>query len=471
MFVDAFSRHAPEKPALYFPDSRPEVVSFGELEGMVASVSSQLFSKGIRSGQVVAIDIADDFLHAVVLLTCARARVCTIAGRAGDLARDIPVAALLSDRPPGPASTIPELKVDASWLTSPAGTYEFRTPQPDDLCRIMLTSGSTGVPKGVALTYAMIEDRMVAYGHAFGPEFPRYHRVMCSMKLASSLGFGFLFHAIMRGDLFCPDSSDFERITETIRQRQIEVLIAAPYILTELMAYCEASKRSFPRVPLAMTAGSLVVPALSSEVVRQISEKLVIFYGTTETGVIASTSASAEPGDVGAVVEGRRVEVTALDGGPAKPGEAGIVKVSSSAGPLPFFEIADLATRSPRMSFSPGDIGFVSPSGHVVLRGRSDDLINAGGTKITPEQLEQALASAPGIKDCAVLRERDPLGIDRIVAFLALNAFWNQDAFLGYCESHIVRELLPSKFVVVQQIPRNQNQKIDRKALVALATS
>ena len=107
----------------------------------------------------------------------------------------------------------------------------------------------------------------------------------------------------------------------------------------------------------------------------------------------------------------------------------------------------------------------------MVLRGRSDDLINAGGTKVTPEQLEQALASAPGIKDCAVLRERDPLGIDRIVAFLVLNAFWNQEAFLGYCESHIVRELLPSKFVVVQQIPRNQNQKIDRKALAALATS
>ena len=469
MFVDAFSRHADDKPALLFLDSKTGEVSYRDLEKMIASFSSRLFAAGVRSNQIVAVDIVDDFLHAVALLSCARAAIATIAGLPGALGDELPVAAALIDRNMDATSAIPTLMVDQSWLASDVIEFEFQPPKPDDLCRIMLTSGSTGRPKGVALTYDMVDERMISYAHAFGADFPGCHRIMCSMKLSSSLGFGFLFHAVMRGDLFCSDSSDFDRITATIRDQQIDVLIAAPFILAELVAYCDSNSRAFTPVPLTMTAGSLVSPMLITQIKQKISRELVIFYGTTETGVIATTRASSDPGDVGRVVDGRRVEIVGLEASSTRPGEVGTIKVTSSSGILPYFDLADLATRSPRTSFSPGDLGFINPNGHVIIRGRSDDLINAGGTKVTPELLEQALAAAPGIKDCGVLRDRDLLGIDRVVAFLVLSPFWNESAFLAHCEANIVRDLLPSKFVVVQQIPRNQNQKIDRRALAALA--
>jgi acyl-coenzyme A synthetase/AMP-(fatty) acid ligase len=196
---------------------------------------------------------------------------------------------------------------------------------------------------------------------------------------------------------------------------------------------------------------------------------MVVFYGTTETGVIASTADFGEPGDVGSVVQGRRVDIVGINGDVLGPGERGTIRISASAGPLPYFDISDLASRTPRISFSPGDIGFINDKGHVVIQGRSDDLINAGGTKVSPELLEQAISSAPGIRDCGVLRERDNLGIDRITAFLVLAPMWNQAAFMAYCESTITRDLLPTKFVLVQQIPRNQNGKIDRGALAKLS--
>jgi acyl-CoA synthetase (AMP-forming)/AMP-acid ligase II len=474
-FVDAFFRHSGEKPALLFLDSSKKIISYAELERLTASVIARLFANDVAGGSIVALDIADDLLHAVLLLACARAGIATIAGHPAQLREDLNVTALLSDKPGAadsmPTSTYRLVVVDDGWLDNETGQLKLDLvkPRSDDLCRIMLTSGSTGRPKGVALTYGMVEERLLSYSHAFGPRFPTLGSMMCGMKLSSSLGFGFLFYSAMRGNLFCSDSSDFDKITTAITQHHIETLIAAPYVLAELLAHCETHAKLFATVPLAMTAGSLVSPTLGQKTKNRLCDEMVVFYGTTETGVIASTADFGEPGDVGSVVEGRRVDIVGINGEVFGPGERGTIRISASAGPLPYFDISDLASRTPRISFSPGDIGFINDKGHVVIQGRSDDLINAGGTKVSPELLEQAISSAPGIRDCGVLRERDNLGIDRITAFLVLAPLWNQAAFMAYCESSISRDLLPTKFVLVQQIPRNQNGKIDRGALAKLS--
>lgn len=473
-FVDDFFGHPVDYPAMHFLDLSRGAISYAELERMTSSVILRLFSANVVRGSIVAIEIADDLLHAVVLIACARAGIATIAGHPGRAGHRLKIAGLVSDKPGAGPTTTPELRllaVDANWLdpATDKAKPQLVSPNPDDLCRIMLTSGSTGRPKGVALTYAMVEERLLSYSHAFGTQFPTLSNVMCSMKLSSSLGFGFLFYSVMRGGFFCSDSSHFEKITAAVAQHRIEALIAAPYILTELIAYCDAQTTVFEPVPLVMTAGSLVAPALVQKVKNRLCDELVVFYGTTETGVIASTSDFGESGDVGSVVKGRHVDIIGGNGEVLEQDQQGIIRISASAGPLPFFDLPDLEARSPRDSFSPGDIGFINGARHVVIQGRSDDLINAGGTKVTFELLEQAISSAPGIADCAVLRERDNFGIDRIVAFLVLGPQWDQPAFMAHCESALSRDLLPSKFVLLKQIPRNQNGKIDRVALAKVS--
>jgi acyl-CoA synthetase (AMP-forming)/AMP-acid ligase II len=475
-FVDAFLQHSGDKPALLFLDSHKGTVSYAELERMTGCVLRRLFDNGAVQGGIVAVDVANDLLHAVLLLSCARAGIATIAGPPGVVGDDLKITALLTDKTSAAAtsiqaSTIRSVIVDENWLEPATGEAkpDFNPPGPDDLCRIMLTSGSTGRPKGVALTYAMVEERLHSYSHAFGPKFASLTNLMCAMKLSSSLGFGFLFYAAMRGGFFCSDSSDFDKITAAIKQHQLEVLIAAPSMLAELLAYCDTRAKPFTPVPLAMTAGSLVSPSLGRKIKGRLCDELVVFYGTTETGVVASTAEFGEPGDVGSVVEGRQVDIVGFNGEILAPGERGTIRISARGAAVPYFDMPDLAERKLRHSFSPGDIGFINGSGHLVIQGRSDDLINVGGTKVTPELLEQAISAAPGVRDCGVLRERDNLGIDRIIACLVLGPQWNQTSFLAYCETAIMRELLPSKFVLVQQIPRNQNGKIDRAALAKLS--
>jgi acyl-CoA synthetase (AMP-forming)/AMP-acid ligase II len=484
-FVESFlfhRRYNPDAPAVLFPDAQTVPTSYAALDELTRAVSGRLRSAGIAQGDVVALDFSDELLHAVLLVSCARAGVVTMSGRPEEVAGQIAIKAIIRDKPfaisPAGGTATISIHADHSWL-QPAdhvGENEIRCPDPDDLCRIMLTSGSTGRPKGVALTYRMVDERIHAFGHAFGSEFPNHARLLSGMRLSSSLGFAFLFYLLARGGFYCADSVAFLKITTAIEEFGIGALVTTPFTLAELLTYRAAQSCSFPRLKLVMTAGSLLAPELARQVRTHLCERLIVFYGTTETGVVSTCWWEGGLGEVGTVVPGRQVELMGPEPPPYPPPQAGEgrvgavqsgrIRVRASSGALPFFTLAELESRTRNDWFEPGDIGSFNADGQLVIEGREDGVINVGGTKTTPEVLEQTLLGAPGLQDCAVVCHRDGVGIDRIVAFLVLGPYWNQQAFQDHCQAHILRDFLPSKFVLLRQIPRNRNNKVDREALL-----
>jgi acyl-coenzyme A synthetase/AMP-(fatty) acid ligase len=470
-FVDEAFLHRgydPSAPALFFSDWQSEPVSYLELDRLTRRVIGRLDEWGLKRGDVVALDFADEFLHAILLVSCARTGIVTLSGTAEAVSRFVKVASEIRDKPrPQPeAMPSPAHLIDASWLLQgKSDDRHFQEIPPDDLCRIMLTSGTTGEPKGVALTYGMVAERLNSYRYAFGSDFPNHARLLCGMRLSSSLGFAFLFYTLARGGFFCSDSVDFEKMAHAIEAYNIKLLITTPFTLSEILSYEGATGKDLGKLSLVLSAGSLVSPELAHRVRGILSDRFVIFYGTTETGVIASSCDPEDAKTVGYVVPGRRVEIVGTSGQTAPPDEIGRIRISASAGPLPYFELSELSERRPRSSFEPADIGKFDQQGRLIVLGREDRVINVGGTKTTPETLEQTIQAAPGIADCGVVPQVDDLGIQRIVALLVLKPGFNQQAFQAFCEANIIRDFLPSKFVVVKQLPRNLNGKIDRPAL------
>ena len=466
----------PDAPAVYFPDAQPEPATYSRLRALTVQTCLRVLDAGIVKGDVVAIEVSNEFLHALLLLACARIGVATVSGSPLAVQAYMPVRAVFRDQ--AGASAVPGtpvIGVDDGWsrVADDSGAVGLNLAEPgaDDLCRIMLTSGSTGQPKGVALTYGMVQERIDAFRNVFGREFAEHHALMCGMRLGSSLGYAFLFYSLARGGLFCADSIDFDKIIGTIQRFGLRALITTPFTLAEFIARCEQDQNfKFPRLPMVLTAGSLASPQLMRRVRDLLCDHLVVFYGTTETGVISIVDGDAEVGDVGAPVASRRVEIVGDTGGVMPHGELGTIRISAVSGPLPYFELADWQQKTSRESFSPGDIGSFNALGHLVIHGRADNVINIGGTKTTFELLEQSIAAAPGVRDCGVVCVRDQLGIDRITAVLVLDPFvWNQAKFLSYCEANIIRDFLPAKFVLAKQIQRNRNNKIDRQALAKVA--
>ncbi len=475
-FVEAFQFHRhydPDAPAILFPDAQAAPTTYAALDEITRAALARLLSAGLRKGDVAVLDISNELLHAILLVGCARIGVVTISGRPEDVAGQIGFKAVIRDRPV--AMTLADkgatiyIQVDPSWALETGhgpAPEPPPIPEPDDFCRIMLTSGSTGRPKGVALTYRMVEERIHAFSYAFGSDFPNHARLLSGMRLSSSLGYAFLLYLLARGGTYCADSIDFEKITNAIRTLGIGALVTTPFTLAELSKYCESQSQRFPRIKLVMTAGSLLAPELARRVRSQFCDRFVLFYGTTETGVVSSCWWESGLGAVGATVPGRRVELIGPGDETLAAGESGRIRIRASSGPLPFYTAAEMDSRKPNDHFEPGDVGSFDAAGHLFIHGREDNVINIGGTKTTPEILEQTLLAAPGLQDCAVVCKRDALGIDRIIAFLVLGPYWNQQAFQAHCEAHIIADFLPSKFVLLRQIPRNRNNKIDREALL-----
>ena len=199
-------------------------------------------------------------------------------------------------------------------------------------------------------------------------------------------------------------------------------------------------------------------------------DKLVVFYGTTETGVVSVRDDSGVLGDVGSVVSSKQVDILGKDNQVLPRGQDGMVRIRNIGGRVSFFDQARWPDRRPVDHFVPGDLGMIDARNRLIMLGRQDGLINSGGVKTSPELLEQTICGAPGVMDCGVITQRDQMGIDRIVAFLVLRPEWVESTFLAYCKAKLNNHFLPSKFVVVKTIARNSNGKVDRQALARQST-
>lgn len=117
-----------------------------------------------------------------------------------------------------------------------------------------------------------------------------------------------------------------------------------------------------------------------------------------------------------------------------------------------------------------GDMVYADDSGYVYMLGRTDDLINVGGEKVSPLEIENAASEFPGMKECACIGVADDtLGLGQVpVLFVVTEGEFNGQELMSFLSGHIERIKLPQKMIPLEAVPRNKMQKIDRKALRAL---
>jgi acyl-CoA synthetase (AMP-forming)/AMP-acid ligase II len=341
----------------------------------------------------------------------------TIAAASRDCLEQCGVPALELDEDHGPPAF-------PSWGAAPRSA-ELSWPHPDDLALVCQTSGTTGRPKRVPRTHDSLVDLGTRHRNQFG--IRPGDRVAFVAPMALSLGQTVLLQAVTTGSsLIFPPPGVIGRQWEIIAAERPTWLSAAAGYLELLGRYLEG--RTTPVEPSSLRF-VLVTSAATSQttcktVERELGAPVYTRYSSSEAGAIAAVlpppAAAPKPGSEGQPIQ--EVQIVAADGIAVGPNIAGEIWVR---GPRVFSGYLDdpeanAATFLPDGWFRTGDVGYLDADGFLYLTGRLNELINRGGEKIAPAEVDEVLNAHPAVSAAAVFAVPDERFGQDVVAAVVL---------------------------------------------------
>jgi acyl-CoA synthetase (AMP-forming)/AMP-acid ligase II len=472
-------------------------LTYAGLQSSVRAWARHLDEAGIPPGARVAVRLPDVFGYACALvgiLAAGRVAVPLDPGApAGDVARMLKVAqpmAMVGDDPePGlPVLGLPGLPgpgeaagAGLDLASAPAAALAGRGGI------FLCTSGTTGTPKGILLREGQLMHvaGSVAAHHRLTPADRGY----CCLPLfhinAEVVG---LLGTLAAGACLVVDRKFSRRgFWELIETRQITWINAVPAIITILAM--DPPVATPGRVRFIRSASAPLAPSALRRFEETFGIPVVETYGMTEAASMITANPLDGPRKAGSAGRpaGTEVRVVSRDGDllqPCPPGEIGRVQIRGPG------VITEYAAGGPAGAIDAdgwletGDLGHLDQDGYLFLAGRSDDVINRGGEKIYPREIEEFLLTQPGVRSAAVVAASDEVLGQRPVAYVipaspdlagpdlagsGLAGPDLADALRAACEAELPRPKVPTEFCLVPDLPLGATGKVSRRRLRELA--
>lgn len=469
-----------------------DTVDLDELRAMSASIAAALTGLGVEPGQVVAALLPNQPVTVAALFGVWQAGA--VYAPCNPRAPMHEIFGALQAVAPAAILTTPahiddfvetfsgDTTTGAGWAVRHAGAGEIRR-QREGTALIQFTSGTTGRPKPVPLAHATVRDLLDkvlgtlrggrASASATEKRPPMPNLIPVSLSLWAGI-YQVLFALRVGAPIVLMDRFDTATFAELVHRYGIRSTVLPPAAMTMLTD----DEAIDDLTPLRMVR-SITAP-LSPAQARRFRDRFGVVvlnsYGQTELGgeVVGWSAADAREhgetklGSVGRAHTGVGVRSADADGTPLPTGESGELFVRTPAttagGISPDF--ADRLTTDGW--FRTGDIGRVDDEGFVWIEGRVSDMINRGGLKVFPAQVEEALLSAPGVRDAAVVGVPDPRLGEVPWAFVVANGEGcDEHALEAWCRDRLAAYKVPTRFVTVAALPRNEVGKVLKRELTA----
>ena len=350
---------------------------------------------------------------------------------------------------------------------------------------LLASSGTTGAPKGIPLSewQLMHAARRVARHHGFGPDQRGYTPLPLFHVNAQVMGL--LANLVSGASLVVDRRFDVHAYWARVEQWRPTWLNAVPAILASLAAAPAPSDNVVRGIRFARSASA----PLPEHTLRAFPEHTGVgvleTYGMTEAaGQITANPVEAAVRRIGSVGQPVGIGLTVLDqdGRPAAPGREGMVALRGRQVVSHYLDLsADVPERArPARDANgwllTGDLGVRDEAGFVRLAGRADDVINRGGEKIHPLEIENVLLGHPAVRSAAVVgAPHERLG-QVAVAFVTAQPEAHADDLARdlreLCERELTRYKRPTTIEVTAELPTGPTGKVLRRALRAeLATT
>lgn len=325
----------------------------------------------------------------------------------------------------------------------------------------MLTSGTTGHPKGVARSGG---DLASVIALVSGLPYRARENWLVAVPMFHAWGWlHTLLGMLYSSTIVLTREFDPERVLALAEREQCQVLVAVPTMLRRIMSLPPRVRQRYRTTALrAVTvSGAALPPRLAAEFMDEFGDVLYSLYGSTEAGyatVANPADLRAAPGTAGRPLPLVNVRVLDSQGAPAPPGRTGMIWVSSrDATP----------TAGPAGAVSTGDLGWLDEAGRLFIAGRADDMIISGGENVYPGPVEAVLEQHPDVAEAAVTGKADPdFGQVLVAHVVARDSTTVTAASLrAWCRARLAPFQVPRQFVVTGRLPRNAAGKVVKRDL------
>ncbi|MFT5489583.1 MAG: long-chain acyl-CoA synthetase [Alphaproteobacteria bacterium] len=450
------------------------IVTYGELDGLVDSAAANLQAAGIKPGDIVAILLNDSADHLIIL--CALARISAVIFSLNASASKAELEKSLASAPVKAVITAGSrlsggefLWLRAKDICRPAAQpFDGKSARDGGPLMLIQSSGTTGAPKSFLRSHAELGEWIGRYarGHGWSADERSLSLIRMSFNVGRNIALGMLR---LGATVVINRTRSHDELAALVRGKRVSYMMLTPSHLIPLLDYGADKAPLFPDLR-AIVVGAAPTTHEQRMLARQrLTANFLEQLGSNEAGLLAlawPADQDAYPDAVGRIVDGVEAQIVDDRDEQLPLGEVGFVRFRGAGYPTRYLDDPDATARAFRDGwFYTRDLAALNEAGYLFFKGRSDDVINNGGVKFYPVEVEAVLMQHPEVSDAAVFAWPHTRFGQVAVACVAADSEISIDALQVFCRQRIAGYKVPQVIEVMSELPRNATDKISKNEL------
>ncbi|TMA96252.1 MAG: long-chain fatty acid--CoA ligase [Deltaproteobacteria bacterium] len=489
---DGLRRNAWKFPVKIAVKDRFREISYADLNARVNRLANGLLSIGVKRGDAVALSVGNRIEHLEIIFATAKIGALAIPldvkWKALELASVVaalePRFIILQEDCVAEFDRAKELR-DLSLLKTVSLSTDLgysgllhgqSSDEPDvhveeeDPFAVMLTSGTTGFPKGCLATQRTFVFHCI--NNAIEKGLGAHDKAILSSPIYFNAGRSFTLGIIyFGGTMILHERFDAEEVLKTIEREKVTYVGAVPTMCERMLHVLETKNYDTSSLRCLAITGGKVHPAVLDGLKKNLTPNVYRTYASTDSGQMAIS----KPGDMDAKPNSAGRPVWCVDlrivddaNNPVKVGEVGEIICQSPLATHGYYKNPQATNESFRDGwFYTGDLGYFDEEGYLFVAGRKKDMVKSGGISIYPLEIESVIYNHPDILEAAVIGVPDPHWGEAVKAVIVRkpDSQLKSDELIGFCKARLSAYKVPKSVEFRDSLPHTEVGKVNKVKL------
>ena len=489
---DGLRRNASKFPLKTAAKDRFGEINYADLNARVNQLARGLLSLGVRKGDAVALSVGNRIEHLEIIFAVAKIGALAIPldvkwkalELASVLAAFEPRLIVLQEDCAGELAKARELK-DLSFLLSlslskdrsysgllagQSAAEPDAAVDEDDPFIVMLTSGTTGFPKGCLATHRTFVFHCI--NNAIEKGLGAHDKAILSSPIYFNAGRSFTLGIIyFGGTMILHERFDAEDVLRAIEREKVTYIGAVPTMCERMLHVLEETEYDTSTLRCLAITGGKVHPSVLENLKRSLTPNVYRTYASTDSGQMAIS----KPGDMDAKPNSAGRPVWCVDlriaddaGRPVKVGEVGEIICQSPLATHGYYKNPDATSASFRDGwFYTGDLGYFDEEGYLFVAGRKKDMVKSGGISIYPLEIESVIYHHPDVMEAAVIGVPDAEWGEAVKAVVVRksNGALDAETLIAFCRERLSPYKVPKSVEFRSALPHTEIGKVNKVEL------